>query len=394
MGARRMASTEQQREFADWRAAFLGHARSQGLAGKILAGFESRATLLDETLSRQQAQAEFLLSTADYMARVVSPQRVADGRDALAATLEALADIERSRAVDRGILTAIWGIESSYGQQRGSFPVLDALATLAACGRRQEMFEAELLAALRIIEAGAADAGNLVGSWAGAMGHVQFMPSSYLEHAVAFRGSGRPDIWGDDPRDALASAANYLAKYGWTDGLPWGFEIRLPTGFDLSLTGLAVELSAEAWQDQGIRIPGRVSAAGIGDSSIIIPAGATGPAVLVTRNFHVLRRYNNSLNYALAVGLLSELVLGRGGLAKPWPSGIRPLTPAQTVELQQLLSGHGHDTGGIDGIAGPSTVASLQAFQDSAGLVPDGLVDQAALDQLRLQASGKLGHPH
>ena len=389
-----MASTEQQREFAEWRAAFLGHARSQGLAGKILAGFESRATLLDETLSRQQAQAEFLLSTADYMAKVVSAQRVADGRDALAATQEALAEIELSRAVDRGILTAIWGIESSYGQQRGSFPVLDALASLAACGRRREMFEAELLAALRIIEAGAADAGNLVGSWAGAMGHVQFMPSSYLEHAVAFRGSGRPDIWSDDPRDALASAANYLAKHGWTDGLPWGFEVRLPTGFDLSLTGLAVEMPAEAWQDQGIRIPGRFSAAGMGETSIIIPAGATGPAVLVTRNFHVLRRYNNSLNYALAVGLLSELVLGRGGLAKPWPSGIRPLTPAQTVELQQLLSGHGHDTGGIDGIAGPSTVASLQAFQDSAGLVPDGLVDQAALDQLRSRAGGKLGHPH
>ena len=385
-----MASTEQQREFADWRAAFLGHARSQGLAGKILAGFESRATLLDETLSRQQAQAEFLLSTADYMARVVSAQRVADGRDALAATQEALAEIELSRAVDRGILTAIWGIESSYGQQRGSFPVLDALASLAACGRRREMFEAELLAALRIIEAGAADAGNLVGSWAGAMGHVQFMPSSYLEHAVAFRGSGRPDIWSDDPRDALASAANYLARHGWTDGLPWGFEIRLPTGFDLSLTGLAVEMPAEAWQDQGIRIPGRFSAAGMGETSIIIPAGATGPAVLVTRNFHVLRRYNNSLNYALAVGLLSELVLGRGGLAKPWPSGIRPLTLAQTVELQQLLSGHGHDTGGIDGIAGPSTVASLQAFQDSAGLVPDGLVDQAALDLLRSRAGGKL----
>ena len=389
-----MASTEQQLEFAEWRAAFLGHARSQGLAGKILAGFESRATLLDETLSRQQAQAEFLLSTADYMAKVVSAQRVADGRDALAATQEALAEIELSRAVDRGILTAIWGIESSYGQQRGSFPVLDALASLAACGRRREMFEAELLAALRIIEAGAADAGNLVGSWAGAMGHVQFMPSSYLEHAVAFRGSGRPDIWSDDPRDALASAANYLARHGWTDGLPWGFEIRLPTGFDLSLTGLAVEMPAEAWQDQGIRIPGRFSAAGMGETSIIIPAGATGPAVLVTRNFHVLRRYNNSLNYALAVGLLSELVLGRGGLAKPWPSGIRPLTLAQTVELQQLLSGHGHDTGGIDGIAGPSTVASLQAFQDSAGLVPDGLVDQAALDQLRSQAGGKLGHPH
>ena len=385
-----MASTEQQREFAEWRAAFLGHARSQGLAGKILAGFESRATLLDETLSRQQAQAEFLLSTADYMARVVSAQRVADGRDALAATQEALAEIELSRAVDRGILTAIWGIESSYGQQRGSFPVLDALASLAACGRRREMFEAELLAALRIIEAGAADAGNLVGSWAGAMGHVQFMPSSYLEHAVAFRGSGRPDIWSDDPRDALASAANYLARHGWTDGLPWGFEVRLPIGFDLSLTGLAVEMPAEAWQDQGIRIPGRFSAAGMGETSIIIPAGATGPAVLVTRNFHVLGRYNNSLNYALAVGLLSELVLGRGGLAKPWPSGIRPLTPAQTVELQQLLSGHGHDTGGIDGIAGPSTVASLQAFQDSAGLVPDGLVDQAALDQLRSRAGGKL----
>ena len=389
-----MASTEQQREFAEWRAAFLGHARSQGLGGKILAGFESRATLLDETLSRQQEQAEFLLSTADYMAKVVSAQRVADGRDALAATQEALAEIELSRAVDRGILTAIWGIESSYGQQRGSFPVLDALASLAACGRRREMFEAELLAALRIIEAGAADAGNLVGSWAGAMGHVQFMPSSYVEHAVAFRGSGRPDIWSDDPRDALASAANYLAKHGWTDGLPWGFEVRLPTGFDLSLTGLAVEMPAEAWQDQGIRIPGRFSAAGMGETSIIIPAGATGPAVLVTRNFHVLRRYNNSLNYALAVGLLSELVLGRGGLAKPWSSGIRPLTLAQTVELQQLLSGHGHDTGGIDGIAGPSTVASLQAFQDSAGLVPDGLVDQAALDLLRSQAGGKLGHPH
>ena len=389
-----MASTEQERIFVNWLATFTDHARQQGIAEPVLARFASRTSLLDETLSRQQAQAEFLLSAADYMARAVSPQRIAGGRGALAGTFEVLADIEQSRAVDRGILAAIWGIESGYGQQRGSFPVLDALATLSACGRRRDLFESELLAALRIIESGTARADNLVGSWAGAMGHVQFMPSSYLEHAVAFRGHGTPDIWSDDPADALASAANYLASHGWTDGLPWGFEVEFGSGFDLSLTGPATELSARAWQDRGIRLPDRINSADIGEASIIVPAGARGPAVLVTRNFHVLRCYNNSLNYALAVGLLSDGILGRGGLVKAWPTGIRPLSRAETVELQQLLSRRGYDTGGIDGIAGSSTIASLQAFQVSAGLVPDGRADQAALDRLRALADAAPGTGH
>jgi membrane-bound lytic murein transglycosylase B len=291
-----------------------------------------------------------------------------------------LARLDARYGVPGEILTAIWGIETSYGANRGSTPILATLATLAKDGRRAAFFEGELIAALRMVQDGAVSPPRFTGSWAGAFGHTQFMPSSYARYAVSADGAGRADVWADDPADALASTANYLARRGWKAGQPWAREVRLPNGFDLNLTGQRRD--AADWAMAGLAAV-TTDSLPAGPARLILPGGADGPAFLAYANYDVLKEYNISDAYVLAVGHLSDRLRGGPPLQADWPRGDRALTLAERMEVQRLLAAQGYDTGGIDGRHGPATIAAMQNWQRATGLPADGYINAAMLQRLR-----------
>jgi len=315
---------------------------------------------------------------------VVTPARTDAGRAKAVEHANSLAAIERTYGVDRHILLGIWGVESAYGTAKGSRSVVRSLATLAmADARRAAFWKKELLAALRILQDGAAGPEALVGSWAGAMGHTQFIPSTYAAHAVDFDKDGRRDIWAT-AADALASTASYLKAAGWSAGVPWGWEVILPPGFDYAWSAPGRPRPLSDWQSEGVKAAGarRDPPAGV-TLQLILPAGARGPAFLVTGNFRALMRYNQSTAYALAVGLLADGIGGGGGLATPWPAADKPLTKAEREELQGALSWWGQDTGGRDGIIGDRTRAAIRAAQRTLDLTEDGHPTPELLHHLR-----------
>lgn len=334
-----------------------------------------------EVIRRDRTQAEFTRAIWEYLDSAVSETRIANGRRSLSEQARSLQAIEARYGVEKEVVAAIWGLESSYGSFRGNTHVLSALATLAYDGRRGAFFEQELIAALRILQAGDVTPEAMRGSWAGAMGHTQFIPSSYLAYAVDFRGDGRRDIWSDDPTDALASTAAYLARHGWTPGQPWGLEVRLPPGLPAALAG--ERRSIAEWRRAGLtRIDGR-PLPDHGPAALFLPAGMRGPAFLTFDNFRVIKRYNNADSYALAIGHLSDRLRGAGPIVAPWPRGDRPLSREEREELQRLLTQRGFDTGGIDGRIGPGTLAAVRAYQSAVGLPPDGYVSLELLQRLR-----------
>jgi membrane-bound lytic murein transglycosylase B len=275
---------------------------------------------------------------------------------------------------------AVWGMESNFGANRGKMQIIPSLATLAYDGRRGEMFQNQLIAALRILQAGDTDPEHMLGSWAGAMGHTQFMPTSYLDYAVDFTGDGRRDIWSDDPTDSLASTANYLRRNGWVPGQAWGAEVQLPQGFNMGLVGKGTRRSD--WAAQGVRRMGGGALPG-GNGSIIMPAGANGPAFLILDNFRSILRYNNSDNYALGVAFLGERIAGRAGIQGSWPRNDRALSTGERQEIQQRLRAKGFYQGEIDGLFGSATMESVAAYQRSIGVTPDGYPTSILLGQLR-----------
>jgi lytic murein transglycosylase len=280
-------------------------------------------------------------------------------------------------------VVAIWGLESAYGAMRGDTDIIAAMATLAYDGRRRDFFEEQLIAALRILQAGDISPRQMTGSWAGAMGHTQFMPNSYLDHAVDFDGNGRRNIWSDDPVDALASTANYLRHFGWTTGQPWGMEVVLPQGFDFSLTGERTKRNAAFWHAQGVRLADGGRIPDHGEASILLPAGHRGVALVIFDNFHVIERYNPADAYVIAVGHLSDRIRGGDPFRGSWPREDRALTRAEREELQQRLVRAGFHRYGVDGIVGPQTIDSVRRFQASIGLVPDGYASLRVLERLR-----------
>jgi membrane-bound lytic murein transglycosylase B len=223
----------------------------------------------------------------------------------------------------------------------------------------------------------------MTGSWAGAMGHTQFMPTSYLAYAVDFTGDGRRDIWSDDPTDALASTAAYLARHGWTTGQPWAVEVTLPRGFDYRLAGKATKRSSADWQALGVRAAGGGRIPQAGAASILLPAGARGPALMIFGNFGVIARYNNADSYVIAVGHLSDRLRGGGPFVAPWPRSDRALSADERRELQERLTRRGFDTQGVDGKIGPATADAIRAFQTAQGLTPDGFATMDLLNRLR-----------
>ena len=370
----------------DWLAAFRPRALAAGISPATLDQALAGVTLREDVLEKERTQAEFTRTIWDYLDRAVSAERIAAGRAALAKHGDILGRIAARYGVDPQIVVAIWGLESNFGTLRGDVPTIAALATLAATNRRGAYFESELLAALQILQAGDVTAGQMMGSWAGAMGHTQFMPSNYLTLAVDFDGDGRRDIWADDPTDALASTAAYLARWGWQAGKPWGVEITLPHGFDYLLAGERVQKPAAEWQALGVCRAGGGDLSEAGPARVLLPAGALGAAFLIYPNFHVIEHYNRADAYVLAVGHLGDRILGGGPIVTPWPRDLRALTRDECIALQNHLTQAGFDTGGADGRIGPRTQSALRAFQTASGLVPDGFASLAILRHLGGQA--------
>ncbi len=380
--------TDEHPEFADWLLEFGKRAEARFGRRQEVGGILSGIRLRPEILAKQSNQAEFDRSVGEYVAAAASDSRVESGRNAISNFKQVLDEIEGRFGVPAEIVAAIWGVESDYGRRMGGFPVLDALATLASSGTRKEFFEAELLAALEIILAGNGNPAEFLGSWAGAMGHTQFMPRSYLRHAIGLRGEPRPDIWGSDPSDALASAANLLSDSGWKRGLPWAVEAELPDGFDYLLANGDTRFGPEGWSRRGVKAKTSAEIPETGKAALLLPCGASGPALLAGDNFEALRSYNRAMPYVIAVGHLSDRIAGGAGIAAPWPGAEFHLSRAKVLEVQKALGGLGYDTGGIDGLAGPATRRSIQLFQSRIGLLPDGCPSGTIYDALCGDAAG------
>jgi membrane-bound lytic murein transglycosylase B len=367
---------------AMWQANFKTRALAQGIPEQVFADAFAGAALLPDVIAKDRSQGEFTRTIWDYLDRAVSDDRIASGRAALAQHGALLADIEARFGVDRHIILAIWGLESAYGAVRGDVPTVSALATLAYEGRRGAFFESELITLLQILAEGKARPDQLVGSWAGAMGHTQFMPSSYRALAVDYHGGDSPNIWDDDPADALASAAAYLANAGWKTGLPWGVEVILPANFDYDIAGNRTQRPASTWAAMGVA---RADGGDLPDAwaAIILPAGAGGPAFLITDNFAAIETYNRADSYVIAVGHLADRLRGLGPIVQPWPRDLRALTLAERVDMQQKLLDRGLYAGDADGKIGPLTVAAIKALQRSTGQIADGYTSTKVLDLLQ-----------
>ena len=366
-----------------WITAFRDRALAAGIAPATLDRAFADVRHDPDALRRDRNQAEFTKTIWDYLDTAVSDDRVANGRAALARHATTLDRIEARYGVDKEIVVAIWGLESAYGTYRGDRPLIGSLATLAQDSRRPAFFEDQLLAALRIVQAGDVTPDRMTGSWAGAMGHTQFMPTSYLTHAVDFTGDGRRDIWGEDPADALASTAAYLAHFGWTHAMPWGLEVTLPAGFDYAQSGERVKKSVADWQALGVRPASGGALPDHGPASVLLPAGHQGAAFLVFANFMVIERYNTADAYVIAVGHLADRIAGGAPIRAPWPREDRALLAPERTELQTRLTAAGYDTQGVDGRIGPNTIAAVRAWQRAQGLTPDGYPSLAILTRLR-----------
>lgn len=328
---------------------------------------------IDKVLDLSRKQPEFVSTASDYVTKRVTASNAGKGGVMRAEWAQTLAAIGERYGVQPEIVLAVWGIETNYGGYMGGTNTVHALATLTYGGYRPGYFGDELLTSLKILDDGHVSAGKMVGSWAGAMGHPQFMPSSFMKYAVDFRGDGHKDIWGSVP-DALASTANYLKSFGWRPGETWGYEVKLPNPFNYSNVWSGVEASLADWQGIGVtRANGKAFPRATDTARLYMPMGGNGPVFAVLANFGVIKRYNNSDSYALAVGHLADRILGSKGLVADWPSDTA-LTVAQRKTLQSLLSARGYEIGAPDGIIGSKTRAAVMDFQAKAGLLPDGFV--------------------
>jgi lytic murein transglycosylase len=329
------------------------------------------------------AQPEFTKSTWDYLDALVSDERIARGRELLAQLTSTFDAVERTYGVDRTIIAAIWGVESNYGTKGGDRPVLRSTATLACVGRRRDYFREEFLSTLEILQRGDIAPDRLIGSWAGAFGPTQFMPTSFKRYAVDFDGDGRRDVVDSIP-DVIASTANNLKLDGWASGQTWGYEVVVPKNFDYLLADRTHQMTMRQWENLGVRRPaGKALPHPEQRAYLLVPAGARGPSFLMLSNFRVIMKYNPAEAYALAIGLLADRLRGGGPLVQEWPRDERVLTLEERYEVQQLLGRRGFDVGDPDGRLGPRTRVAIRNFQVSVGQIPDGFASNSVLDRLR-----------
>lgn len=359
-------------------AALWPEAQARGVSRAVYDAAFAGVTQDEKVIALTRKQAEFSKPIWEYLASAVSQNRLERGTPLTREWASTLDAIERTYGVDRKVVMGVWGMETNFGSFTGSHYVVRALATLAEARYRGDYFRNELLTALVILQEGHITPDRMEGSWAGAMGQTQFMPSSFMRYAVDFTGDGRRDIWTSVP-DALASTANYLKQNGWQPGLPWGFEVKVPSGFRY---GRQARSFAD-WAAEGVRrVDGRPLPAA-GEARLFLPAGARGPVFLVTKNFDVIKRYNNSDAYALGVAHLGDRLYGGAPIQAPWPTDQVPLAKHEREELQRHLVRHGYHIGEIDGRIGSQTRDAIFAFQESRGLVADGHADGRLLALLR-----------
>lgn len=331
------------------------------------------------------SQPEFTKAIWDYLDVLVSEARIQKGRDMLATHQAAFDAVERAYGVDRHIIAAIWGVETNYGAIAGDRPVLRSTATLACVGRRQAYFREEFLSALEIVARGDVRADRFKGSWAGAFGPTQFMPTTFKQHAVDFNSDGRRDTI-DTVADVIASTANKLKKAGWEPGQTWGYEVKLPRGFDYLLADKNRHLTFAQWDKLGARRVGGQSFPRPGSQAfLLVPAGARGPAFLMQRNFEALMQYNPAEAYALAIGHLADRLRGGGPFEQAWPRDEQILSRSERHELQKKLAGRGLYAGEADGRLGGETRIAIRRYQASVGLTPDGFPSGTILARLRAQ---------
>ena len=376
------------RGFDRWVQEFWPTARAAGISSATYrAAFVGLTP--DPSINRKAArQPEFVTPIWEYLASAASERRIENGREKLIEWKGWLDRIEVKYGVSRYVVVAIWGMESSYGAVLDNPKivknVIRSLATLAyAGGKRKKFGRRQLIAALKILERGDVTPRRMTGSWAGAMGHTQFIPTTYNAYAVDFDGDGRRNIWSSIP-DALGSTAAYLKKSGWVSGKTWGYEVDLPRGFDYAHADRREKRTIEDWQHLGVqRVNGRAFPRPSDEAYLLMPAGARGPAFLMLKNFRVIKRYNNADAYALGVGHLADRLMGGGPLVSRWPREEKPLTKSQVRELQALLNRLGYGTGGIDGKIGPKTLAAIRGYQRRRGDPADGYANTRLLNGLK-----------
>lgn len=370
-------------KFARWVVEFSTFARASGIDEATLQLAFDNVQLVPRVIESDRAQPEFTRTVWEYLDNATSTARITRGQDKLLQLRPEVDAIAARYGVPAEFLVAIWGMESNYGSFVGDIPTIDALATLGFEGRREAWARGQLLAALKILQSRDIDRAQMIGSWAGAMGQTQFLPSNYLAYAVDADGDGRRDLWGSLP-DVMASTANFLASVGWQAGQSWGLEVRLPPNFNYARAD--VRQPASAWADEGVQSMDGAPLPALADSSILLAASASGPAFLVGPNFRTILRYNNSTSYALAVSLLAQQLAGGPAVQAPWPRELQALTRSQLLALQTALNARGFDSGTPDGIVGPATRSGIRAYQRSAGLPEDGYPTLGILQRLqRLQ---------
>ncbi|WP_425409641.1 lytic murein transglycosylase [Hyphococcus sp.] len=374
-------------DFESWLDSFRAEAAAAGISAATLDEAFTGVTVNERVYELNDNQPEFSRGVWDYLDGAVSTTRIQNGRARYLENRRLLTLIEDAYGVDAEIISAIWGLESSYGAIMGDYDAIQALATLAFEGRRTGYGRSQLIGALKIIEHGYASRTELKGSWAGAMGHTQFIPTTYLSYAVDHDRDGRRDIW-NNLGDVFASTANYLSVSGYRQEEPWGVEVRLPSDFDYALADTSIKKAVVEWAALGLSPMRGTALAERFDPNLrgrlIIPAGARGPAFIVFNNFEAILKYNRSTSYALAVSLLSEEIAGRNGaVVGVWPRDDRPLSLDERKALQQALKDRGYDPGPVDGIIGAGTKRALRAWQQAAGLPADGYASASILNALK-----------
>lgn len=359
-------------------------ARSRGISDAMIAEVFATIEPRPRVIEADRSQPEFIDTFRDYLTRRVNERRVRIGREQYLNHREFLRALTARYGVPGQYVLAFWALETDFGNVLGNVSVFDSLSTLACEGRRGDYFSSEFLSALELAAAGHVAVGGMVGSWAGAMGQTQFMPSNYLRYAVDGDGDGRIDLWNE--RDALASAAHFLQQLGWQGGWRWGREVILPRGFDFALASRDQRRPLAEWARLGITdVSGGAIPAFASTAAVLVPAGREGPAFLVYDNFDIIMRWNRSEFFGLTVGHLADRIAGGGPLMRP-PPDAAPITRGGVERLQQYLAEQGYDVGSIDGQLGPRSLAALRALQRERGLVADGYVTRALLDTLGIPA--------
>jgi membrane-bound lytic murein transglycosylase B len=377
-----VAAPEQEQRFY----AFLRDFRPEVLNAGIMSATYDRAISTIHLNARveelNEKQPEFVRPVWEYLAGAVSDTRVMRGKEQIAARVDLFGRLQSTYGVPPEILTAIWGLETGYGQNEGTFNIFEALATLAYDGPRVQYGRRQFIAALKIADTEGRDPASMTSSWAGAFGHTQFVPTTFLDNAVDGDGDGKRDVW-NSPADALASAANYLKQSGWRAGESWGEEVRLPEGFPYELADTDTRKPIAEWTSLGVhKFSGEALTDSPDSAAIFLPAGYRGPAFLVRNNFNVILKYNAATSYALAIGLLADRFSGGPGVQASWPLDELPLDAYGRMTLQESLTALGFSTGGADGVLGRQSRAAIRAYQKAHGLPADGFATPNLLTRI------------